>query len=274
MCERGFDWARFPQNVAHLDIGCMCFAYIFRRLCCRAGEWQLEIERLQRRRLCGRLRQGGGDSSRALWGHLWNRLTNVSLLCHKDTRLTKLAINVPFTTHLFVTQVFIPAVPRTVLPWLTRPWAIPWMSSTEGSPWGTVLDDSESWWAPPGCLLHSLAEIKIKIAFIYIQASMRFFLKKQGGRERCYLLFKHSLWHLIAYGISVKQSWCCLCPAQGERRNSPVIKSGVCLPCISSRSAAAISRRGSARPGGSSDCFVSVHQSHLATVAMAPNTIR
>lgn len=155
MCERGFDWARFPQNVADLDIECMCFAYIFRRLCCRAGEWQLEIEQLQRRRLCGQLRQGGGDSSRALWGHLWNRLTNVSLLCHKDTRLTKLAINVPFTTHLFVTQVFIPAVPRTVLPWLTRPWAIPWMSSTEGSPWGTVRADSSrilmgsSWLSPP-----------------------------------------------------------------------------------------------------------------------------
>lgn len=98
--------------------------------------------RLQHRCLSGLLKQGGGDLSRALWGHLWNRLTNVSLLCHKDTRLTKLAINVPFTTHLFVTQVFIPAVSCTVLPQLTRPWAISRMSSKEASPWGTVLGDS------------------------------------------------------------------------------------------------------------------------------------
>ena len=86
----------------------------------------------------GRLKRGGGDPSEALWGHLWNRLTNVSLLCHKDKRLTKLPINVPFTTHLFVTQVFIPAVSGTVLGRLTRPWAIPRTSSKEGSGWGTV----------------------------------------------------------------------------------------------------------------------------------------
>lgn len=55
-----------------------------------------------------------------LWGHVGNRLTNASLLCHKDTRLTKPAINASFTTHLFVTQVFIPALSSTVLPALTR----------------------------------------------------------------------------------------------------------------------------------------------------------
>lgn len=87
---------------------------------------------------CGRLQQGGGDPSEAPWGHLRNRLTNVSLLCHKDTRLTKLPINVPFTTHLFVTQVFIPAVSHTVLQHLTRPRAIPRTSSKEGSGWGAV----------------------------------------------------------------------------------------------------------------------------------------
>lgn len=88
------------------------------------GARRRQIERLWCCCLCGRLKQGGGDSSGAPWGHLWNRLTNVSLLCHKDTRLTKPAINAPFTTHLFVTQVFIPAVSCTVLPWLTRPGAI------------------------------------------------------------------------------------------------------------------------------------------------------
>ena len=103
---------------------------------------RLQIERLWRHCLCGRLKQGGGDSSRALWGHLWNRLTNVSLLCHKDTRLTKLAINASFTTHLFVSQVFIPLVSCTVLPWLTRPGAIFRSSSKEGGPRGTIKNDS------------------------------------------------------------------------------------------------------------------------------------
>ncbi len=110
--------------------------------CSRLGARRLQIERLWRRCLCGQLKQGAGDSSKAPWGHLWNRLTNVSLLCHKDTRLTKRAINAPFTTHLFVTQVFIPAVSCTVLPWLTRPRAICRPSSKEGSPRRTVLDDS------------------------------------------------------------------------------------------------------------------------------------
>lgn len=91
--------------------------------CSYLWPWLLQAEWMQRCccRLCGQLKRGGGDPSQALWGHLWNRLTNVSLLCHKDTRLTKLPINVLFTTHLFVTQVFIPAVSRTVLRRLTRP---------------------------------------------------------------------------------------------------------------------------------------------------------
>lgn len=82
---------------------------------------RLGARRLRRLCLCGQLKQGGGDSSKPLWGHLRNRLTNASPLCHKDTRLTKMPINVSFTTHLFVTQVFIPAVSCIALSCLTRP---------------------------------------------------------------------------------------------------------------------------------------------------------
>lgn len=129
---------------------CVCFAFFFYYPCSRLGARRLQIERPWGSCLCGQLKQGGGDSSRALWGHLWNRLTNVSLLCHKDTRLTKLAINAPFTTHLFVTKVFISSTSYTVLAWLTRPKAILKAVLKRGQPFRDWTEwFSEFWWLLP-----------------------------------------------------------------------------------------------------------------------------
>lgn len=126
------------------------FCFFFYYPCSRLGARRLQIERPWGSCLCGQLKQGGGDSSRALWGHLWNRLTNVSLLCHKDTRLTKLAINAPFTTHLFVTKVFISSTSYTVLAWLTRPKAILKAVLKRGQPFRDRTGwFSEFWWLLP-----------------------------------------------------------------------------------------------------------------------------
>lgn len=69
--------------------------------CSRLGARWLQIGRLWCCCLCGQLKQGGGDSSRAPWGHLWNRLTNVSLLCQKDTRLTSCRL-MPLLQHIYL----------------------------------------------------------------------------------------------------------------------------------------------------------------------------
>lgn len=128
----------------------VCVLLFFLLPCSRLGARRLQIERPWGSCLCGQLKQGGGDSSRALWGHLWNRLTNVSLLCHKDTRLTKLAINAPFTTHLFVTKVFISSASYTVLAWLTRPKAILKAVLKRGQPFRDRTGwFSEFWWLLP-----------------------------------------------------------------------------------------------------------------------------
>lgn len=144
--------------------------------------------------------RGGGDSSVAMGGHLWNRLTNVSLLCHKDTRLTKPAINVPFYyTFICHAGVYPRSASCTVLPAMTRPWAIA----------SNVLHRRAAHEGPSGMVDHlgrilmglpppQQQRLGIKAAFIYIQA----LLHPKRGSE---LLHKHPSCHLIVFLIGIKK---------------------------------------------------------------------
>lgn len=104
---------------------------------------RLGVRRLWCRCLCGQLKQGGGDSSKPLRGHLWNRLTNASLLCHKDTRLTKMPINAP----LYNTFICHPGIyPCSVLNCIT-------MADKTRSHFQAVLQGDQSMRSCPGRFL-------------------------------------------------------------------------------------------------------------------------
>lgn len=108
----------------------------------RSDARRLQIKRPWYFCLCGQLKQRGDNSSRPQRGHLWYRLTNVSLLRHKDTRLTKLAINAP----LYHTLICQPSIYRlSVLHCITmfdKTGSHFQVVLQEGSPWGTIRLDS------------------------------------------------------------------------------------------------------------------------------------
>lgn len=91
--------SKVKENVFWAQLVSVFFTFLNSRLDAR----RLQIKRPRYLCLGGQLKQGGGNPSRPQRGHLWYRLTNVSLLRHKDTRLTKLAINAPLY-HTFICQ--------------------------------------------------------------------------------------------------------------------------------------------------------------------------